>query len=71
MIPSVGHVFIIIGTMIGTLIVINTITGEKRARIVGAMRMMGLHESAYWMSWMVILWVLAFFQLASRLRLVY
>lgn len=61
MIPSVGHVFIIIGTMIGTLIVINTITGEKRARIVGAMRMMGLHESAYWMSWMVILWVLAFF----------
>ena len=60
MIPSVGHVFIIIGTMIGTLIVINTVTGEKRARIVGTMRMMGLHESAYWMSWMIILWVLAF-----------
>ena len=59
MIPSSGHLFVVMGTLIGTLIIINTITGEKRARIVGTMRMMGLHESAYWMSWMIILWILS------------
>ena len=60
MIPTTGHLFIVMGTLIGALIVINTVTGEKRARIVGIMRMMGLHESAYWMSWMIILWLLSF-----------
>jgi hypothetical protein len=59
MVPSSGHLFVVMGTLIGTLIIINMITGEKRARILGTMRMMGLHESAYWMSWMIILWIIS------------
>ena len=58
-IPFGGPMILPIGPLVSALLIINAVTGEKRARILGYMRMMGLHEGTYWISWMIVLVVIS------------
>ena len=58
-IPFGGPMILPIGPLVSALLIINAVTGEKRARLLGYMRMMGLHEGTYWISWMIVLVVIS------------
>ena len=54
-----GAIILVLGPVIAAMLIIDEITAEKRARLLGYMRMMGLHEGAYWVSWMIVLIVVS------------
>lgn len=47
-----GNVAITLGAAVSALMASHLVSGEKRAKLLGAMRVLGLHEGAYWCSWM-------------------
>ena len=57
-VPS-GAIILVLGPVIAAMLIIDEITAEKRARLLGYMRMMGLHEGTYWVSWMIVLIVVS------------
>ena len=59
-VPSAGPIQLVLGPVIAAMLIIDMITAEKRARLLGYMRMMGLHEGAYWISWMIVIFVISF-----------
>ncbi|CAK9091341.1 ABC transporter A family member 7 (ABC transporter ABCA.7) [Durusdinium trenchii] len=52
-IEAFGSVFYLLGIMISFIVTLRQIVAEKESKILDALRMMGLYESAYWLSWMV------------------
>ena len=58
-VPSGGPIMLVLGPVIAAMLIIDEITAEKRARLLGYMRMMGLHEGAYWVSWMIVIFVIS------------
>ena len=54
-----GAIILVLGPVIAAMLIIDEITAEKRARLLGYMRMMGLHEGTYWVSWMIVLIVVS------------
>ena len=59
-VPSAGPIQLVQGPVIAAMLLIHMVTAEKRARLLGYMRMMGLHEGAYWISWMIVIFVISF-----------
>ena len=59
-VPTGGPIQLVLGPVIAAMLIIDMITAEKRARLLGYMRMMGLHEGAYWISWMIVIFVISF-----------
>jgi hypothetical protein len=45
------NIAIVIGVVVTSLLVIQTITSEKKDKLLGRMRIMGMNESAYWVTW--------------------
>ena len=66
-IESFGALFYILGVMISFIITLRSIVAEKDAKILDALRMMGLYESCYWLSWVINYAVISF---ASSLLMV-
>lgn len=48
-----GSTFPIVGVVLSSIFVMTMVTGEKARRLVGALRTIGLLDSAYWISWLV------------------
>jgi len=46
-----GATFVTAGVTLSGVLGLTTVTGEKAQRLVGSLRTIGLHESAYWVSW--------------------
>lgn len=41
----------VVAVTVASLLIVQTITGEKKDKLLGRMRIMGLSESAYWFTW--------------------
>jgi hypothetical protein len=52
---------IVIGVVVAALLVIQTITSEKKDKLLGRMRIMGMTESAYWVTWFFTYCIFAIF----------
>lgn len=48
-----GGTLMVMGVTMCGIITLNMLTAEKRAALVGTMRMMGLREGAYWLTWLL------------------
>jgi len=53
-----GALFYLVGIMISFIITLRQVVAEKDNKILDALRMMGLYESAYWLSWFITYFVM-------------
>jgi len=60
-ISSLGALFYLVGILFSFIITLRQLVEEKESRILDALRMMGLFESVYWLSWLIFYSILNLF----------
>lgn len=58
-VPSTIDSFLVISYAFSAILFMNFIAREKQQELIGSLRSMGMHDSAYWMSWNILASLLA------------